>query len=141
MRLIDANELEELYQKQIELGNDPQSAFENALQDMLGEHDAIDFVQAIIKTAETLPEVEILAQLAEEASELAQAALKLRRAIGVGNPTPVSVDEAIANLEEEIADVQICNAALVYADGKIKPDNIDNIMKEKTKRWLNRLTS
>lgn len=35
-----------------------------------------------------LPKAEILAQLAEEASELAQAALKLRRAIDKENPTP-----------------------------------------------------
>lgn len=32
--------------------------------------------------SDILPKTEILAQLAEEASELAQAALKLRRAIG-----------------------------------------------------------
>lgn len=35
-----------------------------------------------------LPREEILAQLAEEASELAQAALKLRRALNGTNPTP-----------------------------------------------------
>lgn len=35
-----------------------------------------------------LPKAEILAQLAEETSELAQAALKLRRAIDKENPTP-----------------------------------------------------
>lgn len=35
-----------------------------------------------------LPREKILAQLAEEASELAQAALKLRRALDGTNPTP-----------------------------------------------------
>lgn len=34
------------------------------------------------KVSDILPKTEILAQLAEEASELAQAALKLRRATG-----------------------------------------------------------
>ena len=36
-----------------------------------------------------LPKTEILAQLAEEAAELAQAALKLRRSLDGTNPTPV----------------------------------------------------
>jgi len=98
-----------------------------------------DFMQGIIRTAETLPETECLAQLAEEACELAQAALKLRRAMGTGNPTPVSVEDAVENLTEEIADVQLCGAVIVYADGRVKPDNIEKVMKEKAARWLERL--
>ena len=39
------------------------------------------------KISDILPKTEILAQLAEEASELAQAALKLRRALGRVNKT------------------------------------------------------
>ena len=38
------------------------------------------------KISDILPKTEILAQLAEEASELAQAALKLRRALDGTNP-------------------------------------------------------
>jgi len=98
-----------------------------------------DFMQGIIRTAETVPETECLAQLAEEACELSQAALKLRRAMGTGNPTPISVEDAIANLEEEIADVQLCTAVLVYADTRINADNIERVMNEKTTRWLERL--
>ena len=45
------------------------------------------------KVSDILPKTEILAQLAEEASELAQAALKLRRALDGTNPTPKSVAE------------------------------------------------
>lgn len=45
------------------------------------------------KISDILPKTEILAQLAEEASELAQAALKLRRALDGTNPTPKSVEE------------------------------------------------
>ncbi len=45
------------------------------------------------KVSDILPKTEILAQLAEEASELAQAALKLRRALDGTNPTPKSVEE------------------------------------------------
>ena len=43
-------------------------------------------------------------QIAEEAAELAKAALKLRRAITQTNPTPVTVDEAVENIIEEYAD-------------------------------------
>jgi len=141
MRLIDADEIETLYRNQIELGNDPQNAFEDAIQDAWSQHDAMhsDYMQGIIRTAETVPENECLAQLAEEACELAQAALKLRRAMGTGNPTPISVEDAVANLEEEIADVQLCTAVLVYADTRINADNIERVMNEKTARWLERL--
>lgn len=45
------------------------------------------------KISDILPKTEILAQLAEEASELAQAALKLRRALDGTNPTPKSIAE------------------------------------------------
>ena len=57
------------------------------------------------KVSDILPKTEILAQLAEEASELAQAALKLRRALDGTNPTPKSVAECEANLIEEFADI------------------------------------
>ena len=55
-----------------------------------------------------LPRAEILAQLAEEASELAQAALKLRRVLGRTNPTPVEYKDAYANLVGEYSDVVCC---------------------------------
>lgn len=43
------------------------------------------------KISEILPKTEILTQLVEEASELAQVALKLRRALDGTNPTPKRV--------------------------------------------------
>lgn len=54
--------------------------------------------------AENLSEEDILCQIAEEAAELAQAALKLRRAITQTNPTPVSDEEAVDSIIEEYAD-------------------------------------
>lgn len=53
---------------------------------------------------ENLSEEDILCQIAEEAVELAKAALKLKRAITQTNPTPVTVDEAVENIIEEYAD-------------------------------------
>lgn len=56
----------------------------------------------------SLSESEILCQLAEEAAELAQSALKLRRAIDGTNPTPRSEKEAFQNMGEEVGDVMLC---------------------------------
>lgn len=75
---------------------------------------------------------EILAQLAEEAAELAQAALKLRRAMDGVNPTPVEFSEAYNNLIEEYSDVTLCLREL---DMNYSPD----IIEKKTKRWIKRL--
>lgn len=63
---------------------------------------------------EKLSDPELLAQLAEEAAELSQAALKMRRVIDGTNPTPVTFQEAHNNLLEEISDVETCVAALLY---------------------------
>lgn len=91
-----------------------------------------------------LPKAEILAQLAEEAAELAQAALKLRRALDGVNPTPVSVDEAFNNLIEEMADVDLCYTLYV---NRPQPDAryFDSVYKlarfvdEKSQRRADRL--
>ena len=54
----------------------------------------------------------LLEQLAEESAELAQAALKMARKIRNENPTPKSRADCIANLQEEIADVELCISIL-----------------------------
>lgn len=71
------------------------------------------------KISDILPKTEILAQLAEEASELAQAALKLRRALDGTNPTPKSVEECRKAFEEEYADVMVCIHTLQDVFGQI----------------------
>ena len=52
-----------------------------------------------------LPVNELLCGLAEECSELAQAALKLRRAYDQTNMTPMDPDDAYEKLMQETADV------------------------------------
>lgn len=95
------------------------------------------------KVSDILPKTEILAQLAEEASELAQAALKLRRALDGTNPTPKSVGECEENLLEELADIKV--AITVYlADSKpcVKArvsEEINKTAERKLDRWLSRL--
>ena len=83
-----------------------------------------------------LPETEILAQMAEEAAELAKAALKLRRAKDGVNPTPVDVKIAEANLIEEYADVAVCVNAL-FTDEMY--DRAVEVACQKQDRWLKRL--
>lgn len=98
------------------------------------------------KVSDILPKTEILAQLAEEASELAQAALKLRRALDGTNPTPKSVKECLENIQEEMADVFVCltmfgksaerDGILIYNRYMEKVIKIED---EKEARWLSRL--
>ena len=79
---------------------------------------------------------EILAQLAEEAAELAQAAHKLRRAIDGTNPTPVTVDEARDNLLEEYLDVITCFDLIATPEDWARINCYDGA---KLFRWVQRL--
>ena len=68
----------------------------------------------------------MLEQLAEEASELAQAARKLARVERGENPTPVTENEANDHLVEEFTDVTTCARELgLRADPCIKKHKID----------------
>ena len=84
------------------------------------------------KITNYLPDEEILAQLAEEAAELSQAALKLRRVIDGTNPTPKTREDAFGSLVEEYSDVVSCCREL-----NIFPAEI--IIAGKKERWINRL--
>ena len=87
-----------------------------------------------------LTDQELLAQLAEEAAELAQAALKMRRVMDGANPTPVTFQEAHDNILEEICDVETCVAALLYNTPtavKVRAD----LRAKKLERWAERLTA
>jgi hypothetical protein len=83
-----------------------------------------------------LPLTELLAGVAEEAAELAQAALKLRRVIDGTNPTPKPKEEAIDAFEEEIADLQIYLDRIAYSR-----QHVANIKKVKAERWATRLSN
>jgi len=81
-----------------------------------------------------MPVTELLAGLAEECSELAQASLKLRRVFDQTNPTPTTEEEAIDHLYEEIADVKIYISVL-----DVNNKEIDDIIQKKMERWSKRL--
>ena len=83
------------------------------------------------------PLEEMLAGLAEEAAELAQAALKYRRAITGTNPTPMTQQEARMRFLEELADVKLY-MELIEATG----DDLLYMMdcsRDKERRWVERL--
>lgn len=84
----------------------------------------------------TLGEPALLEQLAEECSELAQAALKLARKERGENPTPKTEEECTAALKEEMADVMLC-IDLVAQCKKIY--NIYDVQYAKQKRWAQRI--
>ena len=81
-----------------------------------------------------LPVTELLAGLAEECAELAQAALKLRRAYDGTNPTPVSRDLCYERLLEEIADVELYLDQIAY-----NKTSVEKIKAQKLERWKKRL--
>ena len=91
--------------------------------------------------AANLSDEDILCQIAEEAAELAKAALKLRRAITGTNPTPMSEEEAMVNFIEEYGDVM---AALEVFSNKTEDDEYigkilsDNVI-AKLNRWAQRI--
>lgn len=85
---------------------------------------------------EHLSQEELLCQLAEESSELAQAALKLRRAYDGTNPTPVTAKKAMEGLVEETADVML---VLDMLDIDRYYQDCAKIQIAKTHRWADRL--
>lgn len=93
--------------------------------------------------AANLSDEDILCQIAEEAAELAQAALKLRRVITGTNPTLFSDEEAIDSLIEEYADTigsfEVW-AAKCGGDGvRIVGADVAEIIDEKYDRWVKRI--
>ena len=79
----------------------------------------------------------LLEQLAEESAELVQAALKMARKIRNEHPTPKSRADCVANLQEEIADVELCISILPAALND--PAEVGRTMSAKHRRWNERL--
>lgn len=81
---------------------------------------------------------ELLTQLAEEAAELGHAALKLRRTLTGKNPTPVTPQEAMDQLLEEIGDVFNVLDVLEH-DDVLDIETVTEKSNEKLTRWVERL--
>lgn len=77
-------------------------------------------------------------QLIEEAAELIVACNKYIRATGNGQPTPVSEDEALAMIAEELADVHIVGEVLMRENSGMEMFYHDAVNR-KPLRWKRRL--
>ena len=89
--------------------------------------------------ANNISELAALIALAEEASELSKAAMKLARAKGLlDNPTPISVAQAENDLIEEFNDVLSCIWVLNKMPNlKIIEDQ--GLRIQKCRRWAERI--
>lgn len=85
-------------------------------------------------TYDELSNADLYEQLAEEATELAQACLKMSRKLRGTNPTPLSIDEITKMLTEEFTDVvSVASILLVGVDS--------NLANAKRARWNDRLSN
>lgn len=89
----------------------------------------------ILFVREQLSPADQFGQVAEEAVELAHAAIKMQRILNGTNPTPVTEKEALGKVMEEICDLY--NALEVLKlDVNMK---YDQIRKKKMARWVERI--
>ena len=88
---------------------------------------------------EIIGQAAALEMLAEECSELAQAALKLSRVVRGENPASVTEDRAQADVMEEWADVLVCSEYLDELKW-FKPEIVNQCIKAKKHRAKERLT-
>ena len=96
----------------------------------------VTYIENLNYIKENVSSKERFAQLAEEATELAKAALKYRRTLDDENPTPVSRNEAFKNLIEEIDDVALLLETLAL---KWRIEFNSGSREKKLKRWVERL--
>lgn len=111
------------------------------LADFLDDNTEFDPVEQMYKKIlENAGLPEILTSVAEEASEVAQAALKLRRAIlcPAGNSTPKDRMEAIRDYLMELGDLA-CSINASCADRRMNPRVIYNTECKKRQRWIDRI--
>lgn len=85
-----------------------------------------------------LSKAALLEQVAEECTELGHAALKLARKYRNENPTPVTEEEAYANLKEEWADMLLSMTVLDHYYN-MDYNELKGIMDNKYTRWNQRL--
>ena len=104
-------------------------------EDNIVSTDTLALSPDILFVREQLSPVDQFAQVAEEAVELAHAAMKMQRILTGTNPTPVTEKEAMGKVMEEICDLY--NALEVLKlDANLK---YESIRKKKMVRWVERI--
>ena len=76
---------------------------------------------------------DLIVQLGEECSELSAAVFKLIRKIDDSNPTPLSFNEIMEKVDEEITDVMLCLDVIGGLFGDLE------LYRKKLDRWIGRL--
>ena len=84
---------------------------------------------------EVLDPADLWGQLAEEAAELSQAALKMQRALQGRNPPRKTLEECKADVVEEHADVALCFEILGWNDKEARA----TVREQKAERWADHL--
>lgn len=102
--------------------------------DIFNNEDADPLISAIDDIRCSLTEASLYEQLAEECSELSQAALKKARKLRGENPTPKTTFEIDCNIIEEITDIRLC---LLVLDLDVSA----KLMAQKLVRWTKRLNN
>ena len=104
-------------------------------EDNIVSTDTLALCPEILFIREQLSTPDQFAQVAEEAVELAHAAMKMQRILTGTNPTPVTEKEAMGKVMEEICDLY--NALEVLKlDVSLK---YEGIRKKKMARWVERI--
>lgn len=91
-----------------------------------------------MRSIDSIPDPAMMEGLAEEASELAQAALKVARVLRAENPTPMNIKIALGHFTEETADVLLYLQEVRGRYG-ISLQMISDIMTQKQDRWKERM--
>lgn len=104
-------------------------------EDKIVPTSTLELCPEILFVREQLSPADQFGQVAEEAVELAHAAMKMQRILNGTNPTPVTEKEAIGKVMEEICDLY--NALEVLKlDVSLK---YEGIRKKKMARWVERI--
>lgn len=104
-------------------------------EDNIVSTSTLELCPEILFVREQLSPADQFGQVAEEAVELAHAAMKMQRILNGTNPTPVTEKEAMGKVMEEICDLY--NALEVLKlDVSMK---YDQIRKKKMARWVDRI--
>lgn len=95
--------------------------------------------EALCYVTQHLSDPALLGALAEEAAELAAAALKYQRILMDESPTPVSRADAVEALIEEIGDTLCCVDAISFPLLLCYSSDIRPKAEEKALRWADRI--
>ena len=98
---------------------------------MFDDYREIDIEEALDIVKSNISEPALYEQLAEECSELSQAALKKARKLRNENPTPKEMDDIDSSVSEEVGDVILCLSVLDL-------DYDSELFCRKLVRWINR---